>query len=115
MKNGMHTNKWGDKRWYVNGKKHRLDGPAYEGADGRKEWYANDQLHRLDGPAVLWPNGFKQWFVNGKLHREDGPAYEGADGTKQWYLNDKEYSLDDWLEALDVSDEDKVFLKLKWV
>ena len=28
---------------------------------------------------------------------------------------DKLYSFDEWLEALDASDGDKLFLKLKWV
>ena len=31
----------GTKEWYLNGKRHRKDGPAYEGADGTKEWYLN--------------------------------------------------------------------------
>ena len=29
----------GDKYWYINGKRHREDGPAYEGANGTKYWY----------------------------------------------------------------------------
>ena len=29
----------GDKWWYLNGKRHREDGPAFEGADGEKWWY----------------------------------------------------------------------------
>ena len=57
----------GTKEWYLNGKRHRKDGPAYEGADGTKEWWLND-----------------------RLHRKDGPAYEGADGSKEWWLNGKE-------------------------
>jgi len=31
----------GDKSWWLNGKMHREDGPAYEGADGSKAWYLN--------------------------------------------------------------------------
>ena len=34
----------GNKSWYSNGKLHRKDGPAYEGADGYKSWYINDKL-----------------------------------------------------------------------
>ena len=33
-----------NKRWYINGKLHRKDGPAFEGADGDKEWYLNGEL-----------------------------------------------------------------------
>jgi hypothetical protein len=33
----------GDKFWYLNGKRHREDGPAIEYADGDKYWYLNGQ------------------------------------------------------------------------
>ena len=32
---------YGTKRWYLNGKRHREDGPAIEYSDGRKLWYLN--------------------------------------------------------------------------
>ena len=80
----------GNKAWYLNGKLHREDGPAYESADGHKEWYLNGKLHREDGPAYEYANGYKYWYLNGELHRVDGPAVEGASGFKQWYINDKE-------------------------
>ena len=79
----------GDKYWYLNGKPHREDGPAYEGSNGNKAWYLNGKRHREDGPAIEYASGTKEWYLNGKLHREDGPAIERADGTKQWYLNGK--------------------------
>ena len=56
----------GDKSWYLNGERHREDGPAVEYADGRKEWYLNDQLHREDGPAVEHADGDKYWYLKGK-------------------------------------------------
>jgi hypothetical protein len=31
----------GTKRWWLNGKRHRVDGPAIEYADGSKYWYFN--------------------------------------------------------------------------
>ena len=31
----------GDKFWYLNGKRHREDGPAIEYSDGGKSWYLN--------------------------------------------------------------------------
>ena len=31
----------GTKKWYLNGKAHREDGPALEGANGTTEWYLN--------------------------------------------------------------------------
>ena len=70
------------KEWYVEDKRHRLDGPAVECADGTKEWYVEDKLHRMDGPSVEKADG-KEWYVEGKRHRSDGPAIEYADGGKQ--------------------------------
>jgi len=56
----------GNKEWYLNGKSHREDGPACEGADGNKYWYLNGKCHRIDGPAVEFASGAKYWYLNGK-------------------------------------------------
>jgi len=56
----------GTKYWYLNGERHRKDGPAVEQADGTKHWYLNDELHREDGPAVEYTNGTREWWLNGK-------------------------------------------------
>ena len=84
------VNEDGTKFWYLNGQRHREDGPAREFANGSKEWYLNGRRHREDGPAREFANGTKFWFLNGQLHREDGPAVEWANGIKVWYLNGKE-------------------------
>jgi hypothetical protein len=57
--------------------------------NGTKRWYLNGKRHREDGPAVTYTNGDKCWWLNGKLHREDGPAMEDSDGSKAYYLNGK--------------------------
>lgn len=80
----------GSKIWCLNGKRHREDGPAIEFSNGIKEWYLRGQRHREDGPAIEYADGTKEWWLCDKRHREDGPAIERADGTKQWWLNDKE-------------------------
>ena len=59
---------------------------------GTVEWYLNGERHREDGPAVEYSNGNKYWFLNGKRHREDGPAIEYCGGTKHWWLNDVKYT-----------------------
>ena len=59
-------------------------------ANGTNAWYLNGKRHREDGPAIEYASGDKYWFLNGKRHREDGPAIEWANGTKQWFLNGKE-------------------------
>ena len=56
---------------------------------GTKAWYLNGKRHREDGPAIEWSNGTKHWYINGKLHREDGPAIEWFDGDKEWYYHNK--------------------------
>ena len=58
------TDSIGNKRWSVNGKNHRLDGPAVERASGDKSWFVNGKLHRLDGPACEWADGAIEWYVN---------------------------------------------------
>ena len=88
----MTVNKSGDKEWRLNGKLHRLDGPAIEWADGSESWFHNGYLHRLDGPAVKDAVGSTVWKRYGKFHRLDGPAIECTDGTKAWFINGKEYS-----------------------
>lgn len=59
----------------------------YVTALGSKHWFINGLRHRLDGPAIEWSNGYKEWYVNDLLHRIDGPAVENADGTKGWYIH----------------------------
>jgi|TARA_R110000824_G_scaffold314114_1_gene500973 hypothetical protein len=75
--------------WYLNGKKHREDGPAIEASNGDKQWFLDGKRHREDGPACEYVTGDKHWYLNGKQHREDGPAVEYADGDKAWWLNGK--------------------------
>ena len=82
----------GTKRWYLEGKLNRLDGPAIEWADGAKHWYSKGQLHRPDGPAVESTSGTKEWYLHGKLNRTDGPAVEWVDGDKEWYFEGKKLS-----------------------
>ena len=55
--------------------------------DGTKKWFLNGKLHREDGPAVESSTGTKEWWLHGKRHREDGPAIECADGAKNWFLH----------------------------
>ena len=79
----------GNKHWRLNGKYHRVDGPATEHSNGSKEWYLDGKLHRVDGPAFEDADGSKEWYLHGKRHRVDGPACEWANGDKHWWLNDK--------------------------
>ena len=111
----MEIEKSGNKYWRdLNGYFHREDGPAIEYVDGAKLWFIGGNLHREDGPAVEYVDGTKLWYINGESHRVDGPAIEYADGPKEWYINGDEYSFEDWLDQLQISDEEKILLCLKW-
>jgi hypothetical protein len=56
---------------------------------GNKTWFLDGKRHREDGPAIEYSNGYKSWYLDGKLHREDGPAIDCSNGDKSWYLNGK--------------------------
>ena len=64
--------------------------------DGTKFWYLDGKRHREDGPAVEYADGSRYWYLSDKLHRTDGPAIEHTNGTKLWYLDDKEYTEVEW-------------------
>jgi hypothetical protein len=59
-------------------------------------------------------SGTIRYQLNDLFHREDGPAIIWPDGTQWWMLNGKEYSFRDFCKKLKLSDEDIVFLKLKY-
>jgi hypothetical protein len=91
---------YGTKRWWLNGKLYREDGPAVECANGDKQWRVNGKYHRPAGPAVECANGHKRWYLNGNLHREGGPAVECANGYKEWWLNGVGYTKQDYYREL---------------
>jgi len=72
---------------------------VYVDDDGTKRWFLNDKLHREDGPAVEYTDG-RNWYLNGKLHRVDGPAMECYNGSKYWFLNGVEYTESEWSKQL---------------
>lgn len=59
---------------------------------GNRRWYVNGQLHRLDGPAVEYIGGDYMWYRKGKNHRTDGPAIEYRGVAKYWYVNGVQYT-----------------------
>ena len=66
-------------------------------SEGNKRWFnVQGRLHRIDGPAVELANGSKAWWLNDKLHREDGPAIEWANGTNEWWLHGKQYTEEEF-------------------
>jgi hypothetical protein len=64
----------------VDGKLHRIDGPAIDDGHGHREWWIDGQRHRTDGPAISWTSGYQEWWLNGK--REITPAQESVKETQ---------------------------------
>ena len=63
----------------------------FEEWDGTKKWCIDGKFHRIDGPAIEWSDGSKEWYLEDKLHRLNGPAIELFDGSKSWYIFGEEY------------------------
>ena len=80
--------------------------------DGTKRWYLNGKKHREDGPAIEYVDGTKFWFLNGKLHRENGPAVEYSGGTKEWHLNGKELTEGEHRKA---TRKNKEYMTPDWI
>jgi hypothetical protein len=88
--------------WYLNKRKHRVNGPAVEFADGSEEWYYKGLLHNNNGPAInrLW--GFycgdaycgyyyKAFYKHGLLHNKNGPAIIRPD-KQIWCINNQRHN-----------------------
>ena len=74
------------------------------------------EFEACDMPDGHWIDrwGDEVWIKDGTWHCEHGPAVILSDGEKQWWLNGVWLdSFEDWLDALNVSDSQKVLLKLK--
>jgi hypothetical protein len=80
--------------WWIGGKRHRRDGPAVIVSNGTEEWWMNDMRHRHDGPAVTKANGIRMWYFAGKRHRLDGPAFVSKT-TKAWYIHGEQVKKND--------------------
>lgn len=93
---------WGNKRWFLNRKLHREDGPAIECANGDRHWYLNGELHRVDGPAIERKNGGEQWLLNGLLHRIGGPAVIEPHSHRYWYQNGQLHREDGPAQEYDI-------------
>ena len=89
---------YGNKRWYVDGKIHREDGPAIILHSGTKIWWFNGEINRLDGPAIIRPNDKPEWWFNG---------VNVNDKITLW-AEENDIDLDNLTEV------DKALIKLVW-
>ena len=92
----------GTREWRLNGRHHRLGGPAIKRANGTRVWLVDGMLHRVDGPAIKSADGGRMWFLNDRRHRLDGPAVDYADGYQEFWINGKRYATEaDWRQAVE--------------
>ena len=54
-------------------------------ADGNKYWFLNGKLHRVDGPAVEYVNGTKVWWLNSK-HCKPIEVFKAATHEQQIHM-----------------------------
>lgn len=85
------------ERYYRHGQLHHDSGPAIRSSDGGFEWRMNGRKHRLDGPAVWNPMKHRQeFYVLGRLHNNTGPAVivnaDTDEEYSEYWLSGKQYS-----------------------
>lgn len=69
------------------GRKHRVDGPAYENSQGEVRWYDQDSLLRVEnaGEKHVMEDGSHMWWSAGRFYFcESSAVEERADGSKEW-------------------------------
>lgn len=43
---------------------------------GARHWFLNEKRHRIDGPAIEWHDGTKEWWINNiKVSEEQYKLY----------------------------------------
>jgi hypothetical protein len=65
--------------------------------------------------SYITSNGARVWYnEEGFYHREDGPACFYTDGSIDWAYNGSRYTFNEWCVAANISDEDKMMLRLQY-
>lgn len=72
---------------------HKEDGPAINYND-HQVWYVDGLKHRVNGPAFINDVNDAEWFFEGKKHRIGGPAcFCERWNIIEWWINDKEIKV----------------------
>jgi|ERR1700691_2614071 len=104
--------------YFLNGLRHREDGPSIIRKNGTIEYCLNGKRHREDGPAIIRKDGTIKYYLKGKYHREDGPAIIWKDGRKEWFLNNKDMTkeVNKWIKENNIpkvwNNSHKILFKL---
>ena len=62
--------------------------------DGDKHWFLNGNRHRIDGPAIEYSNGDKSWYFN------TGPKCKYSKGSLNWHLNNLPITEDEYIKKI---------------
>jgi len=76
-----------------------FSGYCYIESTQEHQWRLNGKLHRLDGPAVIYDSGTEVWYKHGMFHRLDGPACKlknGDDFRCEYWINGVNYSVESY-------------------
>lgn len=61
---------------------HRIGGPAIIHPDGTEEWWVDNKRHRIDGPAFVSADDYI-WCVNGRVYVSNVAFQEAANLTDE--------------------------------
>jgi hypothetical protein len=79
---------------------------------------AGGKMHNDTGPAVVFADGDEWWYLYGLHHNTEGPAcvthIPGLDTEYEFYIHGTEYTFKVWCDITEKSNEDRIFLKLKY-
>ena len=111
----------GDEEYYLNGKRHRENGPAWISSIAKTEtWFWHGKIHRENGPAEIVKNFKEVWYFRDLIHRNDGPAFiyhesvANEDTRYRWYWRDEDMPFYKWIRITRCPEEKKVELKLRY-
>lgn len=49
----------------------RKNGPCIVTTGGYVAWYLDNKRHRIDGPAMIWSDGSEEYFLNDKQYTKE--------------------------------------------
>jgi len=86
------TKSWSIYYFDALGRRHNTQGPSINHNNRTKMWFINGERHRVEGPAFITPIG-EIWYYNGMIHRFGGPALTNLEfNRKEYFLYDTQYS-----------------------
>ena len=86
------TQSWSIFYFDSNGRRHCSHGPAINHGNRVKMWFVDGLRHREDGPAHITNIG-EIWYTKGLLHRLAGPAFTQREiNVEKYYIHGRQLS-----------------------